>query len=150
MKNFMEEIIEKIKEKYDLSLFEEFDLIREDGVPVSSYPFRLYNGGLQHMFKDSNLETCWIDCPDFFYQFIKEAYGIKKHPFIPVKNGRYYYISWNNLDEEPYMTEEKWEGSIFDIYNLKAGNCFRIPEEAQRKKDEVYRRIMYDVGVVEE
>ncbi len=61
---------------------------------------------------------------------IKGCYGIKRKPWKPMYNDKYYSIGIDGTVEDG-----TWLNDFLDYSLYKLGNCYRTPEEAKNNRD---------------
>lgn len=85
--------------------------------------FFLDNDGLYSMATQSY-------CPDVMFDLLTGKIGIKRKPWKPNLDKRYYVI-----EETGMVSEEVWWNECIDIMFYKLGNCYRTIEEAEAHRD---------------
>ena len=148
----IETMIGMLLEKYDLELFEEFEIgfKNEDGSFETpdirdDRSWRFTNEELQYKNK---IDGGWVRS-DVALCALARGYDyneIRKKPFRPKNGGTYYYVEWIN-GSDPYTTQTEWENSIFDIYNLLHGNCFISPQIARKQERTFYEQLRKEAGL---
>ena len=147
----IETMIDMLLEKYDLELFEEFEIgfKNEDGSFETSdvrddRSWRFTNEELQYKDKING----WIRS-DVALCALARGYDyneIRKKPFRPEYGSTYYYVEWINKSD-PYVTQTNWENSIFDVYNLLHKNCFISPQIARKQEQIIYKQLRKEAGL---
>lgn len=133
----MNEIIESIMKKYNLSIDEEFWMILHSGKLRNKYRFD----------KDGNLLYVATGCRDDFTlgQLARGEYEVAKIPFKPKYGDKYYYVAFVRGSDTSYpeISDEDtiWTDNHFDFLNLRAGNVFRTHGEAESNKYKIYRNL---------
>lgn len=135
--NYLEKMIDSIMEENGLVYGDEFYLNPKDS-SKQRWLFRFSSRGMEYKDEDNS----WILTDSSLCQLARGQYTIEKTKFIPRKGGTYFYIDWPSDQTEHYVTQTEWDGGLFDVYNLAMGNCFRSPQAAAKKENEMYKHIM--------
>lgn len=133
----MNEIIESIMKKYDLSVDEEFKMVFHSGELGNKFRFD----------KDGNLiDVATGRRADLtFGEIARGEIGVAKIPFKPEYGDGYYYVEFGRSSDASYrdilVEGTIWTDYCMDFLNLKAGNVFRTKKEAEAHKYEVYKNL---------
>lgn len=113
MRSYMFEVAEML----GVRIGERFEIDTLEGV------FTLYGEGLYSMATQSMR-------PDVMFDLLTGKLNIKRKPYKPDLNERYYVI-----EETGMVSEEVWWDDCIDIMFYKLGNCYRTAEEAEAHVD---------------
>lgn len=113
MRSYMFEVAETL----GVRVGERFEIDTLEGV------FTLYGEGLYSMATQSMR-------PDVLFDLLTGKLGIKRKPWKPKANERYYVIQETGL-----VSEEEWWDECIDIMFYRLGNCYRTIEEAEAHRD---------------
>lgn len=113
MRSYMFEVAEML----GVRVGERFEIDTLEGV------FTLYGEGLYSMATQSMR-------PDILFDLLTGKLSIKRKPWKPKANERYYVI-----EETGLVSEEVWWDECIDIMFYKLGNCYRTIEEAEAHRD---------------
>lgn len=113
MRSYMFEVAETL----GVRVGDRFEIDTLEGV------FTLYGEGLYSMATQSMR-------PDVLFDLLTGKLGIKRKPWKPKANERYYVI-----EETGLASEEVWWDECIDIMFYKLGNCYRTTEEAEAHRD---------------
>lgn len=113
MRSYMFEVAEMLS----VRVGERFEIDTLEGV------FTLYSEGLYSMATQSMR-------PDVMFDLLTGKLSIKRKPWKPKADERYYVI-----EETGLVSEEVWWDECIDIIFYKLGNCYRTIEEAEANRD---------------
>lgn len=123
----------KIAEMLGVELEEEFNLKNCKTKELNRTRYKItQEEGIMYSIDRENWRRSVLLMPIF-----SGAYSIVKLPWKPRKGRNYWY--YNAQTEKPYKKE--WNGGYYDLLRWKAGNCFKIGEEANVKGKEIMKQI---------
>lgn len=124
-------LIPMIRETLGLEIEEEFQLVKSDGTTYD-LKYRCASNDMLQWF--DTYTGCWnVSSPTMLEKIIYGQVAIKKLPFKPKQNEKYYYV---HLFYGKFGISEYDDNFTQDVVRVKSGNCYRTEEEAEKHVDE--------------
>ena len=130
-------LIPKIAKILGMELDEEFKVITPANIEKRCR-FHEAGNGVVYLEKYSEAYNQWTqENAEEIGRIVVGNYKVEKFPFVPRKGDTYYIVSVVANE----VLSNIWKGVTDDYCYKYCGNCFRTIEEAEREKNNVYKRL---------
>lgn len=117
--------MEGVCELLGVNLNEPFKIVEADNGEEWNGVFKILRDGLKEITYSETTSTHYISPIDGLEGLLTGDLKIKKLPWKPSENSRYYYVTPNKtLDHTLFDSSRYW-----DLMAYTVGNCFRTEEE---------------------